>query len=66
MPVSTDEELQAEILKGSHELSARKQKLENDIRHVDALNKSMQEAAAVRDIEAYKSQRPLPAKLSSR
>lgn len=66
MPVSTDEELQAGILKESHELFARKQKLEDDLRHVDAVNKSIQEAAAVRDIEAYKSQRPLPAKLSSR
>jgi hypothetical protein len=66
MPVSTDQELQAGILKESHELSARKRKLEDDIRHVDAVNKSIQEAAAVRDIEAYKSQRPLPAKLSSR
>ena len=62
MAESTDKELQAKILKESHELSARKQKLEEDIRDLDAVNKSLQEAAAVRDIEAYKSQRPQPTK----
>jgi len=62
MAKSPDEELQATILNESNELSARKQKLENDIRKLDAVNKSIQEAAAVRDIEAYKSQRPQPAK----
>ncbi len=66
MPESADKELEARILKESHELAAKKQKLENDIRHLDAVNKSIQEAAAVRDIEAYKGQRPVPAKLSSR
>ena len=65
MPKSPDEELQATILNESNELSARKQKLENDIRKLDAVNKSIQEAAAVRDIEAYKTQRPVP-KLASR
>ena len=62
MPESPDKELQARILKESQELSARKQKLEDDIRDLDAVNKSLQEAAAVRDIKAYKSQRPQPAK----
>ena len=57
MPKSPDEELQATILNESNELSARKQKLENDIMKLDAVNKSIQEAAAVRDIEAYKTQR---------
>jgi hypothetical protein len=57
MPESPDKELQARILKESHELSARKQKLEDDIKDLDAVNKSLQEAAAARDIKAYKSQR---------
>jgi hypothetical protein len=47
MPVSTDEELQARLLKAIYELSARKQKLEDDIRKLDAVNKSLQEMAAV-------------------
>ena len=62
MPESPDKELQARILKESHELSARKQKLEDDIRDLDAVNKSLQEAAAARDIKAYKNQPPQPAK----
>jgi hypothetical protein len=66
MPASTDKELQARLLKEIYELSARKQKLEDDIRNLDAVNKSVQERAALRDIEAYKSQRPLSAKLFSR
>ena len=66
MPLSTDKELQARLLKEIYELSARKQKLEDDIRNLDAVNKSVQETAALRDIEAYKNQRPLSAKLFSR
>jgi hypothetical protein len=62
MPESPDKELQARILKESHELSARKQKLEDDIKDLDAVNKSLQEAAAARDIKAYKNQRPQPVK----
>jgi len=65
MPVSNDKDLQAGTSKDSQELSARKQKLEDDIRHLEAVNKSLREAAAVRDIEAYKTQRPVP-KLASR
>lgn len=65
MPVFSDKEIQAGISKESHELGARKRKLEDDIRHLDEVNKSIQEAAAVRDIEAYKTQRPVP-KLASR
>lgn len=66
MPVSTDEELQARLLKAIYELSAKKQKLEDDIRKLEAVNKSLQETAALREIEAYKNQQRLSPKLSSR
>jgi uncharacterized protein YlxW (UPF0749 family) len=66
MPVSTDRELQATLLKEIYELYARKQKLEDHIRKLDAVNNSLQEMAALRDIEARKSQLFLSAKLSSR
>ena len=66
MPVSTDEELQAKLLKAIYELSAKKQKLEDDIRKLEAVNKSLQETAALREIEAYKNQQRLSPKLSSR
>ena len=66
MPETTDKELQARLLKEIYEMSARKQKLEYDIKNLDAVNKSLQETAAQREIEDYKSQHPLPAKLSSR
>ena len=66
MPKSADDrELQAGLLKEMYELNARKRKLEDDIRSLDAANNSIQETAALRDIEAYKSQRPLHAKLPS-
>jgi len=65
MPKSADRELQAGLLKEIYELNARKRKLEDDIRSLDAANNSIQETAALRDIEAYKSQRPLHAKLPS-
>jgi len=58
MPVSNDKDLQAGTSKDSQELSARKQKLEDDIRHLEAVNKSLREAAAVRDIEAKQSTSP--------
>ena len=66
MPKSADDrELQAGLLKEMYELNVRKRKLEDDIRSLDAANNSLQETAALRDIEAYKSQRPPHAKLSS-
>ena len=58
MPVTTDEELQARLLKESSELSARKQKLEDDIKKLEAMNKSLQEKAALREIEAHKVNAP--------
>ncbi len=66
MPMSADKELQARLLKEIYELNARRRKLEDAIRSLDAVNKSLQETAALRDIEAHKRQRPLLAKLSSR
>ena len=65
MPMSVDKALQARLLKEMYELNARRRKLEDAIRSLDAVNKSLQETAALRDIEAHKSQRPLPAKFSS-
>jgi ABC-type phosphate transport system auxiliary subunit len=56
MLVSTDtidRELQARLLKETSDLYARKQKLEDDIRSLDAVNSSLQGTAALRDIEAH-------------
>ena len=63
MPKSADRELQAGLLKEIYELNVRKRKLEDDIRSLDVANNSIQETAVLRDIEVYKSQRPLHAKL---
>ena len=65
MPMSADKGPQARLLKEIYELNARRRKLEDAIRSLDAVNNSLQETAALRDIEAYKSQRPLHAKLPS-
>jgi len=66
MPMSADKGLQARLLKEIYELNARRRKLEDAIRTLDVVNNSLQEAAALRDIDAQKSQRPLPAQFSSR
>ena len=66
MPLSTDRDLQARLLKETSELYARKQKLEDDLRQLDAVNNSLQDTAAIRDIEAYKSRRPVSTKLPCR
>jgi hypothetical protein len=58
MPTSTDNELQARLLKEIYELDHRKRKLEDAIRNLEAVHNSLQETAALRDIEAYKN-RPL-------
>ena len=66
MLVSTDaidRELQARLLKETSDLYARKQKLEADIRSLDAVNNSIQDTEALRDIAAHKSQCPVSAKL---
>ena len=54
MALSTDRDLQARLLKETSDLYARKQKLEDKIRNFDVLNNSLQDTAAIRDIEAYK------------
>ena len=59
MPLSTDRDLQARLLKETADLYAKKQKLESDIRDLDAVNSSLQRTEALRDIEAHKSQRSL-------
>ena len=63
MPLSTDRELQAGLLKETSDVYARKQKLEDKIRNLDVLNNSLQDTAAIRDIEAHKSQCSLSATL---
>jgi hypothetical protein len=57
MPLSTDRDLQARLLKETSDLYAKKQQLEDKIRNLDVLNNSLQATAAIRDIEAHKSQR---------
>jgi hypothetical protein len=63
MPLSTDRDLQAKLLKETSDVYARKHKLEDKIRALDLLNNSLQDTAAIRDIEAHKSQRSLRATL---
>ena len=63
MPLSTDRDLQAKLLNETSALYARKQQLEDKIKNLDLLNNSLQDTAAIRDIEAYKSQRSLSATL---
>ncbi|HZA53696.1 MAG TPA: hypothetical protein VE616_05565 [Candidatus Udaeobacter sp.] len=62
--MSTDRELQAKLLKEIYQLDVRRRKLENDMRILDTVNKSLQETAALREIEAFK-RRLLLAKFSS-
>ena len=56
---SADKELQARLLKEISELYARKQKVEDAIKSLEAATKSLQQTAAMRDIETHKDQRPL-------
>ena len=60
---TVDKELQAKLLKETSDLYARKQKLEDDIRKFDAVNNSIQDTKALRDIIAHKSQGLVSAKL---
>jgi hypothetical protein len=55
MPLSTDRDLQARLLKETSDLYVRKQKLEDKIRNLDAATNSLQRTEALRDIEAHKS-----------
>ena len=54
MPLSTDRDLQARLLNETSDLYARKQQLKDKIRKIDMLNNSLQDTAAIRDIEAHK------------
>ena len=49
-----DSELQAGLLRETHELNERRLKLESAIRAADAASKLHLEKAALRDIEAYR------------
>jgi hypothetical protein len=62
---SFDRELQARLLKEISELYARKQKVEDAIKSLEAATKSLQQRAALRDIEAHKGQHFPRVKLSS-
>ena len=63
MLLSTDRNVPVRLVNETSELYARKQKLEDKIRNLDVLNNSLQDTAAIRDIEAHKSQRSLSATL---
>ena len=54
MLLSTDRNVPVRLVNETSELYARKQKLEDKIRNLDMLNNSLQDTAAIRDIEAYK------------
>ena len=54
MLLSTDRNVPVRLVNETSELYARKQKLEDKIRNLDVLNNSLQDTAAIRDIEAYK------------
>ena len=54
-----DGELQARLLRETHELNEKRLKLESAIRAVDAASKLRLEQAALRDIEAYRHRQRL-------
>jgi hypothetical protein len=60
MPKVPDTERQTRVLKESIEASAKKRKLEEDIRTADARSKLLLESAARKDIEAYMKCYPIP------
>ena len=61
MPTFTDREFQARLLREIQEVNAKKRKLEEDIRTVDAVSKLLIDNAARQDIDAYRDRRHLPA-----
>jgi hypothetical protein len=65
MPTFTDREFQARLLREIQEVNAKKRKLEEDIRTVDAVSKLLIDNAARQDIDAYRHRRHLPSKLAA-
>jgi hypothetical protein len=61
MPTFADREFQARLLREIQEVNAKKRKLEEDIRTVDAVSKLLIDNAARQDIDAYRDRRHLPA-----
>jgi hypothetical protein len=61
MPTFADREFQARLLREIQEVNAKKRKLEEDIRTVDAVSKLLIDNAARDDIDAYRDRRHLPA-----
>jgi hypothetical protein len=61
MPTFADREFQARLLREIQEVNAKKRKLEEDIRTVDAVCKLLIDNAARQDIDAYRDRRHLPA-----
>jgi hypothetical protein len=55
MPTLPNKEVQATLLRQIFEVNEKKRKLEDYIRTVDSLNKSLMESGARKDIEAYKN-----------
>lgn len=55
MPTLPNEEAQARLLRQIVEMNEKKRKLEDNIRTLDSLNKSLMETEARKDIEAHKN-----------
>ena len=55
MPTLPNKEAQARLLRQIMDMAEKKRKLEDDIRTLDSLNKSLMENEARKDIEAYRN-----------
>ena len=58
MPTLPNKEAQARLLRHIIDMDEKKRKLEDDIRTLDSLNKSLMENEARKDIEAYRNRHP--------
>ena len=55
MPTLPNKEGQARLLRQIVDINEKKRKVEDDIRTLDSLNKSLMEIEARKDIEAYRN-----------
>ena len=55
MPTLPNKEAQERLLRQIVDINEKKRKLEDDIRTLDSLNKSLMENEARKDIEAYRN-----------
>lgn len=60
MPMLLKRGSPSEPLRQIVEMNEKRRKLEDDIRTLDSLNKSLMETEAQKDIEDYKNRRPRP------